>query len=500
VGAPAVSPDGRAVAYTRDLRDVAVVSLAPDAGWPVRLSTGADFAADPAWTADGRRVLWQEWDVPAMPWDDSRIVGRSADGTGAVDVVHDHPDAQSLQVQPSPHDPGMVAFLTDTSGWLNVTIRQAGGDTRPVVAEPHEHGSPTWVQGQRSFAWSPEGHRIAFARNEAGFGRLCVADLATGQVTEVAKGWHEGLSWQGGALAAIRSGAKTPTQLVVYSTATWDRTVLSTGPVSGWAPHLSEPEPLHWTAPDGAEVHGRLYRPAGVGSGAPAPPLLVWTHGGPTAQSPVSFQARTAFFVAHGWAILATDHRGSTGHGRAYTMAMRERWGDLDVTDTLAGVHYVLDQGWCDPRRVVAIGGSSGGFTTYLLLAREPELFAAGVVLYGVADLLHLDETSHRFERHYLHTMVGPLPEAVDRYRERSPVSVARDIVAPLLILQGSDDEAVPPEQSQRIVAELRRHGRTVEYHEYEGEGHGWSRPETVVDELERTVDFLRRHVLRWRR
>ena len=90
VGAPAVAPDGSRVAYTRDLRDVAVVSLVDGGAWPVRLSGGADFAADPAWSCDGGRVLWQTWDVPAMPWDESQIVSRASDGTGPIELVHGH--------------------------------------------------------------------------------------------------------------------------------------------------------------------------------------------------------------------------------------------------------------------------------------------------------------------------------------------------------------------------------------------------------------------------
>ena len=74
------------------------------------------------------------------------------------------------------------------------------------------------------------------------------------------------------------------------------------------------------------------------------------------------------------------------------------------------------------------------------MLAHHPDLCAAGVDLYGVADLLELDETTHRFEKHYLHSIVGPLPDAVDRYRSRSPVSVVEQITAPLLILQGDAD------------------------------------------------------------
>jgi dipeptidyl aminopeptidase/acylaminoacyl peptidase len=148
---------------------------------------------------------------------------------------------------------------------------------------------------------------------------------------------------------------------------------------------------------------------------------------------------------------------------------------------------------------MVPIGGSAGGFTVLNLLAHHPELCAAGVDLYGVADLFDLDETTHRFEKHYLHTMIGALPDEADAYRARSPINVADLIEAPLLILQGSVDKVVPPAQSEAIADKLRARGGEVELHVYEGEGHGWNRPETVIDELQRIDDFLRRHVLRWR-
>jgi dipeptidyl aminopeptidase/acylaminoacyl peptidase len=211
------------------------------------------------------------------------------------------------------------------------------------------------------------------------------------------------------------------------------------------------------------------------------------------------FNARVAFFLDRGWAVLAPDYRGSTGWGRSYAQALQGRWGELDVADTAAAMRAAADQGWADPRRMVPIGGSAGGFTVLLLLALHPDLCAAGVDLYGVADLLELDETTHRFEAHYLHGVVGPLPDTVDRYHERSPVNLADRIRAPLLILQGSADKVVPPAQSAAVADAVRAGGGVVEHHVYEGEGHGWSRPETVADELGRIESFLRRHVLRWR-
>src|SRR5581483_9670204 len=226
------------------------------------------------------------------------------------------------------------------------------------------------------------------------------------------------------------------------------------------------------------------------------PPLLVWIHGGPTSQTAVAWNNRLAFFVDRGWAVLLPDHRGSTGHGRAYTQAMAGGWGDLDVGDTAAGMRAAAANGWADPACMVPMGGSAGGFTVLNLLARHPDLCAAGIDLFGVADLVNLNETTHRFEAHYLHSIVGPLPAAFDRYRERSPIAVVDRIDKPLLILQGDADEVVPPAQSRAIADRLRSLGRAVELHIYEGEGHGWLRPETMVDELERIDAFLRLHVL----
>jgi dipeptidyl aminopeptidase/acylaminoacyl peptidase len=222
----------------------------------------------------------------------------------------------------------------------------------------------------------------------------------------------------------------------------------------------------------------------------------VWTHGGPTGQTTVAFNARVAYFVARGWNVLHVDHRGSTGWGRAYAQALRGQWGRLDVQDIAAGMRAGAAHGWGDPRRMVPIGGSAGGFAVLLLLALHPELCAAGVDLYGVTDLFELNETTHRFEAHYLQSIVGPLPATAERYRQRSPVTVAERIACPVLVLQGSADKVVPQAQSDALVATLQRRGTVVDYHVYHGEGHGWSRAEVVEDMLERIDAFLRRHVV----
>lgn len=494
VAAPAVSPDGTRVAYVIDTREVAVTSADPGGPWPIRLGTGADFALDPAWSPDGRSVAWMEWDVPAMPWDESRIVVRDADAASEPKIVA---GGSGVSVsQPRFAADGTLGFVDDASGWANVVA----GDAR--IAEPVEHGGPTWGPGERSWCWSPDGSAVAYTRNEDGFGSLHVRDLRTGSDRRLGRATHGALSWVGTRLVAIRSGGVTPTAVVVYdgvAEAATERRTIARGPVAGFEGALAEPEVVRWQASDGTELVGRLYRPTTDELGD-LPPLICWVHGGPTGQWGVEFRARFAYWTDRGWAVLVPDHRGSTGHGRAYRQALHGRWGELDVDDCASGLRAAADRGWGDASRFVVMGGSAGGFTVLNLLATHPDLCAAGVDLFGVADLFDLDETTHRYEAHYLHSIVGPLPDTADRYRDRSPVNRAGQITAPLLILQGDADKVVPLAQSRAIHDRLAALGRTVELHVYEGEGHGWGRPATVVDELERTESFLRRHVLRGHR
>jgi dipeptidyl aminopeptidase/acylaminoacyl peptidase len=474
---PAVAPDGRSVVFEVDHHHIDLVAL--DGTGRRRLSGGADFALDPVWSPDGEHVAWQEWDVPAMAWDSSRIVvdGRVVAGGAGVQVQ---------QPRFSPYG-RQLAFLSDARGWLNLTVLDLGTGAPTVLAEPYEHGGPTWGTGQRSFAWSPDGTELVVTRNERGFGAL-VRWTPGAEPEPMAKAVHGGLSWRGERLAAVRSGARTPTQIVVYEGG--DRRTIAIGPPAVGEAPLPEPELVEWPADDGAVIPGRLYR-----TGGPPGRLLCWVHGGPTDQWPVEWRPRFSYWLDRGWSILVPDHRGSTGHGRAFAQALAGRWGELDVADVAAGLQAAGPAGWGDPARLVAMGASAGGFTVLNLLAHHPGLCAAGVVLYGVADLLALAQVDYRYEAHYTHSLVGPLPDEEARYRERSPVRRAEQLTDPVLLLHGRDDEVVPVAQAEALAARLQQLGRPVELHVYDGEGHGWGRAATVTDELARTTAFLDQHV-----
>ncbi len=479
---PCVEPGEAAVAYVLDQMSVHHLTFATQS--TRRLDDGsADFAMDPWCEAEPGAVRWLDWVVPDMPWDAARV--RRADAAGHLtDVV----DTGRCVQQPRTMPDGTPICVRDDDGWLNLWL----GD-EALVGEPFEHAGPTWGPGQCSYAWSPDGREVAFTRNEGGFGRLCVVDVATRAVREVARGVHGQLSWATNRLAAVRSGAVTPTQVVVYDTDTWERTIVAVGPPAHWETGvLREPELLEVPATTLAgTVFARLYR-ADDADGR----LIVWMHGGPTDQWQVTFMPRVAFWLSRGWNILVPDHRGSTGHGREYQQALRGRWGELDVADTLAVTAAAHEAGWAQRSRTVIIGGSAGGFTALGAVAAEPGRFAAAVLLYPVTDLADLAERSHRFERHYTDSLVGPLPAAISLYRERSPALHAdRCTLTPLLLLHGAADAVVPVQQSMVFTQRVTTAGGEAELHVYDGEGHGFRQPANQVDEYHRIEAFLARCV-----
>ncbi len=480
--AATVGADGGRVVYVVDECEVWATRL--DDGSHERLDRGtADFVFDPCVSPDGSSVLWQAWNAPDMPWDSARVQRTSVGRTG----IDEHQPAASIQQVRFMPD-GTIVCLRDDAAWLNLWL-----DDFPLVDEPFEHGGPTWGMGQRSYVPSPDGRRIAFTRNEDGFGRLCVVDVGTRVIHDVARGVHGQLSWHGGRLAALRSGARTPTQVVFYDDDTWQRTVVAVGPLSGWEDlSLAEPDLVEIESTDGSTLHARLYR-----TDAPTNQLLCWLHGGPTDQWQVTFMPRIAYWRAQGWNVLVPDHRGSTGHGRAYQQALRGRWGDLDVSDIVDVINHAHTNGWGSPARTAIVGSSAGGFTALGVVAATHRLVAAAVVAYPVTDLSDLAERSHRFERHYTDSLVGPLPDAAALHRQRSPVNFAEQLTSvPLLVMHGDNDPVVPVEQSKALVERCLAAGGLVEFVIYEGEGHGFRKPENQLDEYRRMQGFLATHVL----
>jgi len=221
------------------------------------------------------------------------------------------------------------------------------------------------------------------------------------------------------------------------------------------------------------------------------PPLRVICHGGPTANTTPTLGIEVQFFTQRGIGVLDVNYRGSTGYGRAYRQLLNGRWGEIDWQDCIAAARHLAEQGEVDRDRTWVEGGSAGGYVVLCALVFDPAAFAAGVSYFGVADAEALALDTHKFESHYLDSMIGPYPERAELYRARSPVHFVEQLERPLLLLQGLDDKVVPPSQAEAMVEVLERKGIPYAYLAFEGEGHGFRRQENIKRSLEATLSFV---------
>lgn len=518
--APAISADGRWVAYIHHDADgndcVAVTALAggtprePSLKWPQVLACGHDFYSSVRWSPDGRHLAFIAWDHPQLPWEGTwlylaRVEPRSSGLPVLADVrpVAGAKDVSIFQPEFSA-DGSTLFYVSDADGWSHLygfDVRTA--KTRQITTgQGTEYGTPAWVQELRTFAVATDS--CLMTANNKGVMSLQRLDLASGEVSPVAafQGYTDiqQLDYAPGcdAVACLVSASTISRRLVVLDHgATQPRVVVRAGAEALRPGVLSHPRPLSWNSADGCEVHGLYSPPQNHGFRSTGrPPLIVHIHGGPTSQVGAAWRAETQFFTSRGYGVLSVNHRGSTGYGRAYMMMLRGRWGELDVEDAVVGARYLVERGEVDGERMVIMGASAGGYTTLQAMVTYPEVFAAGVVLYGVANQFTLAADTHKFEAHYSEWLLGPLPEAAPLYRQRSPVYHAAAIRRPLAIFQGRDDKVVPPSQAEAIVHALKRHGIPHVYHVYDGEGHGFRRAETVMHFYAALEGFLREHVL----
>lgn len=473
----------------------------------VDLMTGAitqlwqdsDFVAAPRLSPDGGSLAWIAWNHPNMPWDATTLHVATLGVDGALTRTYDVcPAREGFAVgQPAWGDDGTLYYVSDEPGEWSL-YRWRGGARALVAHLDGEIGSPHWNFRTRSFDISGGRAVAILTRNSAD--SLVTIDLATGTARPVATPFSA-------ILPRILADGRSA---IVLGASADQGFALWRCPLDGGNPQLfyraagpslppayaARPHALSFPTSDGATAHAFYYPPLNPDFSAPDgehPPLIVTVHGGPTAGAKPMMTAWRSYWTSRGFAILDVNYRGSTGFGRAYRKALDLRWGEADIADVVAGARYCAANGLADGERMAVYGGSAGGYVVLAALAFHPGVFRAGVNLFGISDLEALAHDTHKFEAHYTDTLIGRLPEALETYRARSPLYAADAIRAPLLTLQGLDDKAVPPSQSQAIYDAVKAKGIPTAYLAFEGEGHGFRKAENQLRTLTATHYFLAR-------
>ena len=463
----------------------------------------ADFCSSPSLSPDGRHLLWLEWDLPAMPWQRSRLWLARFDeegGLGEPRCLAGDDGAPEAVFQPQWLPEGGVVMAGDRSGYWNLQhlapdhLNSPQPPWRSLLPMEADFGLPQWVAGMSTTAVWEKGLVAAHCRHGCWrLGRLQWSSdpIPRWQVLKLPFTELSNLRADGRRAVALAAGPQQPDGLleVDLESGRWRHTPTGANPL-GTAP-VSTPEAFWFPGHGGRRTHGWLYRHvAAVG----LPPLLVRCHGGPTAMARPCFSLETQFWTSRGWAVLDVNYGGSSGFGRAYRQRLEGAWGVVDVEDCTAGAEALVAAGWVDPERVAVSGGSAGGFTALGCLSRS-DLFRVGACRYGVTDLAALARDTHRFESGYPESLVGPWPAMAQRYRDRSPLHRVRQGQGPVVFFQGLKDPVVLPEQTERMAAALRRQGVTVEVHLYPEEGHGFRDGGVQQEVLLGTEAFFRKHL-----
>jgi dipeptidyl aminopeptidase/acylaminoacyl peptidase len=495
---------GRVLAVREDHRatgepKAAIVALditgrmPPDENAGQVLVDGHDFLAAPRLSPDGKTLVWLSWDHPDMPWDGTRLWLAPIDRTATTETRLVTGAIPEAVVQPTWSPSGVLHFASDRSGWWNLYAVRDGA-IRAVAPVEGEIGGPLWVFGQQYFAFLRDG-RIVAALVDRGIrravliedGRIAPIEIGPVQACPVPSG--EGLAY---------IGAPTTAPPAVMRLAHWDaapESVKASGPATLTPAEVSVGEPFTFPTRDGGEGHAFWYAPNSADFAAPAgekPPLIVISHGGPTAMSSNGFSLAIQWWTSRGIAVADVNYGGSTGYGRDYRQRLDGRWGIVDVEDCTAAAEYLAKEGLVDEARIAIRGGSAGGFTTLAALT-STRLFKAGASHYGVADLERLAADTHKFESRYLDRLVGPLPQAEALYRERSPIHRLDRLTCPVIFFQGLDDKVVPPNQAEVMALAMASKGLPVAHYTFEGEGHGFRQGSTIRRVLELELGFYGR-------
>jgi dipeptidyl aminopeptidase/acylaminoacyl peptidase len=223
-------------------------------------------------------------------------------------------------------------------------------------------------------------------------------------------------------------------------------------------------------------------------------PVIVSYHGGPSGSSQIRWSPFTAFFLSQGYAWVEPNVRGSSGFGRAYEQADNGPARLAAFKDIEATGRWAASQPWADPDRVIVMGGSYGGYTVLVGLTRMPDLWRAGVDLFGVADLKTFMATTSGFIREIFLVEFGDPDKDAAFMESISPLKDVDRIVDPLFVYAGANDPRVPRSESDLIVRALRERKVPVEYMVSDNEGHSLARKENQVEFMSRAARFLEVH------
>jgi dipeptidyl aminopeptidase/acylaminoacyl peptidase len=496
---PIWSPTGRYLAYTVKPKtssspEIDVFDTVLREVKHVTTGTPADkLNTNPIWSKDGKFIAYTQ---------------EEAKGTNSNIFLAEVPTGKSTLL--TPHEGEQLYSANDFSpdGKTLLMTSDAGNGFENVGLLDVATKKIKWLTEERwevhGGNFSANGKSVTWRANVDGNTDVYIHNLITSKTTKVPL--PQGVNSFGGAettfthdgsrLLYYHNGPNAPNDAWAYELASGKSAQVTHSLMAGVpAAHFVEPFLVHYPSRDAKwTISAFVYVPRNMqrnGQNA----AIVYIHGGPTSQTVNSFNRFIQHIVNRGYMVIAPNYRGSTGYGKEFQQANLFDMGGGDLQDVVAAADFVKATGYLDPKKIIAMGGSYGGYLTMMAVTKAPDVWAAGVPIVPFVnwftEMEHEDPVLQQSDR----ATMGDPEKNPDLFRDRSPFFFVDQIKAPLLLLAGGHDPRCPKEETIQVVEAITKRGGVADYKIYENEGHGFAKVENQIDAYQRVTDFLKARV-----
>jgi dipeptidyl aminopeptidase/acylaminoacyl peptidase len=495
---PRWSPDGKTIALNTKPKDGTVYDITL-MDWATRKMTALTHESTPnhlwqsvAWSAEGKTLYANRLEVSFTDADIYAIDVASGKATNLT--AH---QGQVLYVASSLSKDGRKLLVTsnEKGGYQNVALLDIAGKKLAWVTDTK------WEASSADF--SPDGKMLTYTVNADGRVDTYMADVATMRSEKIPIGGGvngfagnpSSFSPSGDRLLLSHESSVEPGDFWVYEVSLRKAKQLTYSVIASLNSAARAPsQVVSYKSFDGKTISALLWIPYNLKRDG-SNPALVLPHGGPTGQSADYWSPRVAALVSRGYICMEPNVRGSTGYGMEFQKANFKDLGGGDLQDEVYAAKFLEATGYVSPKKIGITGGSYGGFMTLMAIGRTPDVWAAGVELYGIINWLTMLEHEDPMLQQYEKSLLGDPVKDRASYDAASPITYIHSVKAPLLVLQGENDPRVPKEEAEQVVALLKKDGKTVDAHYYPNEGHGFEKRENQIDSIRRTVAWLDKYL-----
>jgi dipeptidyl aminopeptidase/acylaminoacyl peptidase len=492
------SPDGKTLAFsvkpkTAPITNVAVMDMATH---KIRQMT-QEKTLDNGWggavfTADSKALIANRQDIGST----TGSVWRLSLAGGAPKRL-DLPPKGKVRIAASD--------ISKDGKWLSVTSNAKGGVDQAGLLDVAS-GQIKWLAPspweQQGGSFSSDGASVLVATDADGRQDISAYNLKTGKIarTHLPEGFNAEAATadspftRDGRLLVGHDASNTPFDYWVLDRSGTAKKLTNFAAASLDPAKLPTSRIVHYKSADGTVISAILMVPFGLKRDGTAPAVVV-PHGGPTGQTTDRFSRQSVALASRGYLVIAPNPRGSTGYGQAFQDANHKDLGGGDLTDEVYAAKFLAATGYVNPKKIGITGGSYGGFMTLMAVGKTPDVWAAGVSMYGIINWFEMMKHEDASLQAYQLSLIGDPVKDKAVYDADSPMTYIKQTKAPLLILQGENDIRVPRGQAAEVVATLKSVGATVDVHYYPEEGHGFAKRENQIDSLQRTIDWFDKYL-----